>query len=327
MTGCFEKALIIQKTRLDSEWENLSLSLRRLCRSLHVKSKLIIFSLRLLALLPLRAARALGRFLGELNWRCGSRMRAVSLKNLELCFPEMAEDERQALARRSVRETFATIAEGGAVWLWPAPRILERIRHVEGFELLRAAHAQGRGAIVVGPHLGNWELIGLWLNTCGLGQTVQLFQAPRDPALARLIFEARSRSGAAMVPTDARGVTQLLKSLREGRIIGILPDQVPPDSGGEFAPFFGVPALTMTLLTRLVQKTGARAVMGYTRRLDDGFAIVFREVDPRLYSEDLQTSLQGLNASVERCVREVPEQYQWEYKRFKRQPPDVPRPY
>src|SRR5690606_19093956 len=243
------------------------------------------------------------------------------------CFPAMAEDERRALARRSVRETFATIAEGGAVWLWPAPRILARIRRVEGFDLLREAHALGRGVIVAGPHLGNWELIGLWLNTCGLGQTVQLFQAPRDPALARLIFEARSRSGAEMVPTDARGVTQLLKSLRDGRIVGILPDQVPPESGGGFAGFFGVPALTMTLLTRLVHKTGARVVMGYTRRLDDGFAIVFREVDPRLYSSDVPTSLAGLNASVERCVLEVPAQYQWEYKRFKRQPEGVPRPY
>lgn len=296
-----------------------------------MKARLLILCLRGLASLSLENARRLGRCIGAWNWRLGSRMARTTRKNLELCFPAMPANERRALAERSLRETFATMAEGGAVWLWPASRILGTIRRVDGWELLREAHAEGRGVIVAGPHLGNWELLGLWLNTCGLGQTVQLFQAPRDAGFARLIFEARSRTRADMVPTDARGVSLLLRALREGRIAGILPDQVPPESGGEFASFFGVPALTMTLIARLVQKTGARVVMGYTRRVDGaagaGFDIVIRPVDPRLYSEEPLTSLAGLNASVEACVREAPEQYQWEYKRFKRQPPGHARPY
>lgn len=296
-----------------------------------LKARLLILLLRFLALLPLGAARRLGRLLGSAAWRLDGRMARVTRRNLELCFPDWSGERREELGRRSLRETFAAIAEGGAVWLWPAPKILGRIQEIRGFELLKEAHAQGRGVIVVGPHIGNWELIGLYLNTCGLGQTIQLYQAPPQQRFARLIFEARSRTAATMVPTDAKGVTLLLKALRNGQIVGILPDQVPPESGGEFAPFFGRPALTMTLLSRLVAKTGARAVMGYAKRVSthkgEGFEIIFRAVDERLYSPDLAESLAGLNTSVEALALEAPEQYQWEYKRFKRQPEGVPRPY
>lgn len=295
-----------------------------------MKNRLLILFLRFLSRLPLPLARRLGTFLGACAERFGTRMWQTTCTNLELCFPDWPTERRRALARSSIRETFRAIAEAGAVWLWPAEKILGRVRRVRGRELLEAAQREGRGVIVVGPHLGNWELIGLWLGHCGLGPTVQLFQAPADPAFAALIYQARSRSGATMVPTDAKGVTQLLKALRAGHIIGILPDQVPPESGGEFDSFFGVPALTMTLLSKLLAKTGARAVMGTARRLEEpeaGFEIVFGEVDPRLYEQDLALSLRGLNASVEATVLEAPAQYQWEYKRFKRQPPGLPRPY
>ncbi|MEX2367714.1 MAG: lysophospholipid acyltransferase family protein [Pseudohongiellaceae bacterium] len=296
-----------------------------------LKSRLLIVFLRLLALLPLGLARQFGRLLGRLSWALSTRMSRVSITNIRLCLPELTPARQRALAKKSVQETFATMAEGGAVWLWPAQKILAKIHRLEGFDLLKAAYGQNRGVIVIGPHLGNWELVGLYLNTCGLGQTLQLFQAPRDPVLARLLSDARSRSGAQMVPTDNRGVGSLLTALRAGQVVGILPDQVPPESGGEYAPFFSVPALTMTLLPRLLRKTGARAIMVYAKRVRSkqghGFEIIFREPDPRIYEPDLATSLAGLNSSVEVLAREAPEQYQWEYKRFKRQPAGRPNPY
>ena len=107
----------------------------------------------------------------------------------------------------------------------------------------------------------------------------------------------------------------------------MLPDQVPPPSGGEFAPFFGVPALTMTLLNRLQQKTGAAVVIGYARRVDGGFRIVFRAAASGIDSEDLGTGLAALNHCVELTALDAIEQYQWEYKRFKRQPDGVDPPY
>jgi Kdo2-lipid IVA lauroyltransferase/acyltransferase len=295
-----------------------------------LKSRAIIFFLRLLSWLPLSWARRLGTSIAHLLWLGKGTTVKVTLRNLEICMPELDEQARVALARDSIIETAKTAAEVGAVWLWPAGKVLARIQ-TRGLDLLREAHAQGKGVIVIGPHLGNWEVLGLYLNTCGIGQSVQLFQAPRRQALDQLIYNARSRAGAKMVATDGRGVTQLLKSLREGLVCGILPDQVPPESGGEFAPFFGRPALTMTLLSKLVSKTGCAAILGYARRTEAqgqaGWEVVFKPADPRLFAQDLQTSLAGLNATIEDAVRDEPALYQWEYKRFKRQPEGIGRPY
>jgi Kdo2-lipid IVA lauroyltransferase/acyltransferase len=292
-----------------------------------MKEALLIPLLRLLALLPLHWARALGRLLGRVCWWTQRRMATTTLTNLQLCFPALESAKRSELAQASIQHTFEAICETGAVWLWPAERTLGLINRVEGLELLQDAVATGKGALVLAPHIGNWEIFGLYLNACGCGQSSQLYQAPDSPALDRLIYQARSRAGARMVATDTKGVAQLLKALRAGEIVGILPDQVPPESGGEFAPFFSVPALTMTLFNRLQQKTGARVVVGYAKREGDGFAVIFREPTAEIYSTALPTSLQALNQSIEALVQEAPAQYQWEYKRFKRQPQGFPKRY
>ena len=292
-----------------------------------MKEAALILFLRFLALLPLPAVRALGTVLAKLCWMLQTRMARTTLTNLELCFPSMGAQERQALAKASLKQTFQTITEAGAVWLWPAARTLGLVTEVEGLGLLQAAKAENKGVLILGPHLGNWEVLGLYLNACGCGPTSQLYQAPDAPSLDRLIFKARSRAGAKMVATDHKGVAELLKTLRAGEIVGMLPDQVPPGSGGEFAPFFGKPALTMTLLNRLQQKTGARVVTGYAKRTEGGFRMIFREPAPEIHASDLPTALAALNRSVEAVVMEDPSQYQWEYKRFKRQPAGSPLPY
>lgn len=295
-----------------------------------MKSRLLILLLRFFAVLPLPVARAIGVVLGDICWFTRRRMTRTTLTNLALCFPQLDAQARRRLAKMSLRHTFMAVAESGAVWLWPAPRALALIHRVEGLELLQAAHAEGRGVIMLGPHLGNWELTGLYLNTAGCGQNSQLFQAPDDPRFAKLIYEARSRSGSRMVPTDQKGVGVLLQALRKGEVIGILPDQVPPDSGGEFAPFFGIPALTMTLACRLQQKTGASMLMTFARRQlepNHGFTIVIQEPDPGIYAKDMPIALAAMNRSIETLMAGVPEQYQWEYKRFKRQPEGGQRPY
>lgn len=313
-----KKVAIIQKSPDDGE----SIS--------GMKSNLVVFLIHLLSRLPLRVARSIGALLGDVCWFTRRRMARTTQTNLNLCFPLLGANERKELARQSLRNTFMTIAESGAVWLWPATRTLGLIREVEGLDLLQAAHAQGRGVVVLAPHLGNWEVFGLYLNNCGCGQSSQLYQAPDSPRLDALIYRARSRAGARMVATDNKGVGELLQALRRGELVGILPDQVPPDSGGEFAPFCGVPALTMTLACRLQQKTGARIVLGFAQRQGGampGFRIVFKTPDAETYAQHMPTALSAMNHSIEALMAGVPEQYQWEYKRFKRQPPGQQRPY
>jgi KDO2-lipid IV(A) lauroyltransferase len=296
-----------------------------------MKSRLTISLLRLQSLLPLGVARWLGSLAGSVSWLLRSRMQQTTQTNLALCFPSMDPVARETLGRRSLQATMQTIMEAGAVWLWPASRVLALVQQVDGLEILQQAKARGKGVIVLAPHLGNWEVLGLYLNACGLGQSYQLYQAPADARLDRLIHMARSRAGAAMVATDNKGVAELLRALRAGDIAGILPDQVPDTAGGEYAPFFGRPALTMTLLVRLQQKTGAAVVLAFARRLREqgkpGFELVFKEPAAGLYAEDMPTALAAMNKSIEDLIALAPEQYQWEYKRFRRQPDGAPNPY
>lgn len=296
-----------------------------------MKSAVIIFLLRIFALLPLSVARKLGRSLGRLSWLLNTRMAQTTRTNIGLCFPDLDETARNTLARNSLQHTFQAILETGAVWLWPAPKTLDLILAVEGLELLQEAKDAGNGVLVISPHIGNWEILGLYLNTCGCGPTSQLYQALDAKPLDELVYKARSRSGARMVATDNKGIGELLRALRKSEIVGILPDQVPAPNGGDFAPFFGIPALTMTLLNKLQQKTGARILVASAMREQrdgkEGFVIRFRHPAPDIYAELMPDALKGLNHSIEDLINTCPEQYGWEYKRFKRQPAGSKRFY
>lgn len=296
-----------------------------------MKSFITLCFLHLLSWLPLGLARRLGQVLGLWCWYLKTRMQQTTATNLKLCFPSLDDAAREHLGRRSLQSTLQTITEAGAAWLWPVHRTLALIQRVDNLVLLQRAKEAGKGVIVLAPHLGNWEILGLYLNGCGLGQSYQLYQAPADPRLDALIYRGRSRAGATMVATDNKGVAELLRALRAGNIAGILPDQVPDAGGGEYAPFFGVPALTMTLLVKLQQKTGAAVVLAFARRVagqeGPGFELVFREPDPGIYANDMPSALAAMNRSIEALISLAPEQYQWEYKRFRRQPEGAPRVY
>ena len=289
-----------------------------------MKAAATILLLRVLALLPLRVSRLLGIVVGQFCWWTKKRMAITTLTNLALCFPQLGEKYRTQLARLSILQTFQTIIETGAVWLWPAQKTLSLIKEVEGLELLQSAKAAGKGVLVLVPHIGNWEIFGLYLNACGCGQSSQLYKEPASKQLNDLIYRARSRAGAKMVATNHKGVAVLLQTLRRGEIVAILPDQVPPDSGGLFAPFYGIPALTMTLLNKLQQKTGAQIVVGFAiRSFNKGkpeFTIKFQSPDPKIYAEHITEGLAAMNRTIEQAISAAPAQYQWEYKRFKRRP-------
>ncbi|MDZ7825461.1 MAG: hypothetical protein U5R48_04865 [Gammaproteobacteria bacterium] len=135
------------------------------------------------------------------------------------------------------------------------------------------------------------------------------------------------RTGARLVPTDAGGIRALLQALRSGGMAGILPDQVPPRGAGRHASFLGRPALTMTLVQRLLRSTGAEALMATALRVPDGFQLHFRRPVAGLDAADPRRAARALNASVEECIALAPAQYQWSYKRFKHPPPGSPDPY
>ena len=282
--------------------------------------------LRLLAATPRVVARPLAMFAGWVLWRINSRTRRITERNLEISFPDMPAAAREQLVRASLCQLCLNIFDLGRTWLWQPERLLQRIVSITGEEHLQAAVAGGKGAIILAPHLGNWELLNLHI--CKHYPVTTLYQERKQDEINSLVRHARQRSGARLVPATTGGVRSMLLALRAGEVVSLLPDQVPPDEFGKFAPFFGEPALTMTLATNLIQRTGAKAISAYCKRMPGGeYEIVYRPADENIYAADSATALAGLNKSVEQCVLDCPEQYQWAYKRYKKMPNRAKREY
>lgn len=289
----------------------------------------VILAMAFLALLPLRLAQRLGRWLGRRIYRRGERDRLyrITRVNLEICFPQLSASARDKLILESLQQTGCALAETGLSWFWSPQRVLSKIRAVEGEELIRNELEAGRGILLIAPHLGNWEVMNLYLSHHY--PVTAMYKPPKLKLMDRLIRKRRARLGSAMAPADAKGVRMVLKALKRAGIVGILPDQEPERSGGVYAPFYGEPALTMKLLPQLAAQTGVTVICGYGRRLPDGegFSLHFSPALEGIHSRDLIEAASVMNASIERCVDECPAQYQWEYKRFNTREDGSPGPY
>lgn len=245
------------------------------------------------------------------------RERRVTRDNLARAYPMLDYEQRARLARISLRHSIVTALELGFAWQGKASAVNTSIKHIEGLSLLEEAQALKKGVIVLAPHFGNWEVLNFWLSS-HIPFTA-MYEPPRIQRLDDIIRAGRERMGAHLVPTTARGVSALLKALKRGEAVGILPDQVPDDAGGVMAPFYGYPAYTATLLPKLVSRTGAQVIVSVARRLPrgEGYTLHFMRADERVYADDDATAAHGVNASVEHVIALDPAQYQWEYKRYK----------
>lgn len=273
-------------------------------------------ALWLIGCLPYRALHVLGGVLGVLVRGLRLREARVAWRSIALCFPAQEEAARRALWRANMAETDRTLLETARFWTRPAARNLMLVRQVEGRELFDAARAAGRGVIIAAPHLGNWELLNQWL--AAQSELAILYRPPRQPWADALIRRLRAQPGVTQVRAEASGVRTLFKHLKDGGMVGILPDQQPKRGDGEFASFFGIPALTMSLLPRLAHKTGATVLMAFAERLPgaQGFRIRLLAAPEAIGDADTVRGTTALNAAVEACVALAPTQYQWSYKRF-----------
>lgn len=283
------------------------------------KDRLSITLLRLLGRLPLPTLQRLGAWIGLL----ATQMRStgpyrVVLRNLELCFPDKDAEWHERMARASLISTGMTAVEFAKTWGMPPQYSIDMIRDVHGGELLRDALASGQGVIGIVPHWGTWEFMNAWLNQHTA--PIIMYKPGKQPGVDALVAEARSRLRATVVPTDDSGVRATFKELRKGGFTAILPDHIPGDNGGIFAPFFGISTWTGVMVPKLAARTGCRViVMGCVRRADgDGFDVHILPADPDVGHEDLATATAAMNRSMETLIRMAPEQYQWTYKRFKR---------
>ncbi len=283
--------------------------------------------LRLVSIMPLRLIMIAGDMLGSLAYRIPNRNLRLAKRNIELCFPELEPARRELLVRDIMRSTVQTFLELGWFWYRKPERLYGLIRNIHGLELLQQACEAGRGVLLAAPHLGCWELMGQYLPT--QIESVAMYKRPVNLGVEQVIIRGRQRTGVKLIPADGKGVRQVFQAIRRGHLVIILPDQQPKDGQGQFAPFFGIEALTMVLLSKLAQKTDCKVLIAWIERLPGGagYDFHFSAASAQISDPDLRISVTALNQGVEQCVRQCPAQYQWGYKRFGIRPDGEPPLY
>lgn len=279
----------------------------------------------LLSTLPLSALRKSGALVGGVLARLDSQMSRVAEINLELCFPDLTPSQRRELRVACIVQTAILAAE--LPFLWSARRNelwRTAITAVDGEHLIRRQSDTQQGLLILVPHIGNWEVLSLYLADL---QVLAPFMPPRSALANRLLQSLRTVRGTRMVPLGIPAVRTLYRALSEGATVAMLPDQVPERSAGIYAPFFGRPALTMTLASRLALQTRAQVVLGACLRCEGGFRLEFHSLPGFPSQEGEASDALRINHAIEEVVRRFPEQYQWTYKRFKRAPEGFPELY
>ncbi len=269
-------------------------------------------------LLPLRALALVGDALGLVLYRLGRHRRRVALANLALCFPQRPPHERERIARRHFMALARSVLERGILW-WSSAAAVRRLVRIEGEEHWRAvAH---RPIIVLAPHFVGCEMGGIRLHLDHV--MVTMYSKQPNAVLDAMLLHGRTRFNDGHAYSRQDGVRPIVKALRSGLPLFYLPDMDLGARDAVFVPFFGVPAATVTALSRLAAISGAAVLPCVTRQLPGGAGYV-----ARLYpawvdypGTDLAADARRMNAFIEARVREMPEQYYWVHKRFKTRPP------
>lgn len=272
--------------------------------------------------LPWSWQRALADGIAWLWATINARESRVTRRNLELAYPQLDAAERKRLHQQILRTSARQALE--TLYLWthdPAGNLSRHLRERHGEALYDAALASGKGVIVVAPHYGNWELLNQWL--ASRGPIAIVYAPPESPVGDEFLQLVRGGDNVRQVRAEGPAVRQLFKVLKDGGATGILPDQQPKNGDGVFVPFFGVQALTMTLVNRLAERTGATVLYAWCERIgpDISFALHVEPAESEIADPDLQLAAATLSAGIERIARRDPAQYQWTYKRYTLRPP------
>ncbi len=278
--------------------------------------------IRLFSWMPYSLIQKVGTAIGYLLIWLPNSHKTIAQKNLAVAYPRLSANEQQQRLKKTLISLGKVTAELGAAWCWPYKRLQPLFTEVKGQSLVDDAIAQQKGIIFLAPHMGNWELAGSIVSA--QHSATFLYRPPNIPSVESFMVNARERFGAALAPTNLRGVRTLIKALNNQEATAILPDQDPGASGGVYAPFFGRPARTMTLVSKLIQRTDSTVLFIVLRRLPSaqGFCLHYLPADPDIASSNELKATTALNRGVENCIQLAPEQYLWSYKRY-RKPPKV----
>ena len=272
-----------------------------------------------LARLPWRLQRGLGRALGTVLRMAMPARRRVAERNLALCFPALAAHERADLLREHFDALGIGVFEFARAW-WGSIAPMRATVRIDGLEHLEAARARGRGVILVSGHFTTLELCGRLL--CDHVPLAGMYRPHAQPALEWAVLRGRLRYAAAMFPREA--LRPALRHLKEGGALWFAPDQESRRGDSVFVPFFGRPASSLTSTHQLARLSGASVLLFAHRRRDDGgYALRISPLPGGFPSGDAQADTARVMAGIEDMVRAAPAQYLWIHRRFKRQPDGV----
>ena len=276
------------------------------------KHTITAFMLKLLAKLPLCIVHFLGSILGWTTYLSYKKYANLINQNLKLSQLAVNKADFQKTLRRNICETGKAFLETFAIWFQDYSTLPKWYQGCTGWQHVESALAQGKGIIFLTPHLGCFEITSLYYGQ--FHPITVLFRPPRQDWIMPLMNQGRQRGQVCLAPANAQGVKQLLQALKRGEAIGILPDQAPHEGEGEWAPFFRRPAYTMTLASKLAQKSGAQVLMAFGERLPNGRGYHIH-ISP--IAEGGINTPELLNQEIEKTISRCPSQYMWVYDRYK----------
>ncbi len=280
------------------------------------KVRLIYGFLWLIARIPLFISQPVMSFLARVAILVKSRSYRFSAINIDICFPEKTSKEKKELVKKSLIHTFRIAPEIAKAWLKPC--IADWLGEVHGEEAIKKDLANGKGILITGSHIGNWEVALFYL-----GKTFDftcMYRKPRYQEMDDIICKGRCKNTTVMVPGDSNGFKAFLMALKKCKVAALLSDQEPGKHTGIFAPFFGHPAKTMDLIQKIEAKTNTSVYQIAAIKSHAGKYDIYLEpinIDSELSEVEYATKL---NLELESMIRKFPEQYQWSYRRFKLQP-------
>ncbi len=262
------------------------------------------------AILSFPTLHKLGAALGWVIYFCSLKSAKIMKDNIKNSKLARNDKEINEILHENIAEAGKSILEAFAIWQKKEPELLASVKHVHDWSVVENALAAGKGIIFLTPHLGCFEITSIYYGH--QYPITVLYRAPKMKWLMPLMQVGRTRTGVTLAEANAGGVRKLMQALKRGEAIGILPDQIPAAGEGEWADFFSNPAYTMTLASKLAEKTGATVIMAYGERLayGAGYEIHLQKV------ESIATPAL-LNKAIEQQVAQKPTQYLWRYNRHK----------
>ncbi|WP_133501390.1 LpxL/LpxP family Kdo(2)-lipid IV(A) lauroyl/palmitoleoyl acyltransferase [Cognatilysobacter terrigena] len=271
---------------------------------------------------PWPVQRGVGRLLGAIAFVLAPPRRHAARVNLRLCFPELDEASRTRLLHETFRDFGIGLFEFARAW-WGDIAPMRRDVVIEGLEHLRALQAQGRGVLMISGHFMTLEMAGRLL--CDHVPLAGMYRRYRNPVMEWAVKRGRLRYAAAMFANDE--IRAAMRHLKQGGFLWYAPDQDMRGKDTVFAPFFGVPAATITATHQFARVSGCAVVPFFHRREGDRYILRIAPPLEDFPSTDAAIDSARVNAAIEAMVREAPSQYLWIHRRFKRRPDGEAAPY